>query len=333
MALNGKQKAAMLLMSLDASTAAEMLKGLDAKVVQELALELAYIDAAGLKNNNLSFEITQQFYNSLSNEKEFHIDDFLNDLLKATVGVNQAENIHKQIQDLLHKRDPFIPIRSADAQTLTSVLSNEHPQAIALVLSELPAKKSSAVLGLLSEDIRLNAVSRMTSCETITKDAKVRIAETICNNLSAVTTSDAGEISAAQPDQSLRKIAVILRNLGKELRDGLLNAIKEKDNEAGDKVSSLMIIWTDIPEITDRSLQEAMRGIDSRNLALALYKADENIVSKIKSNISERAASALDEETSLMSAPKKEDIENARVEIVQTLHDMNLKGELAFIEE
>jgi len=333
MTLTGKQKAAMLLMSLDSTTAAEMLKGLDAKVVQELALELAYIDATGLKSNNLSLEITQQFYNSLSSKKEFHINDFLNDLLKATVGVSQAENIHTQIQDLLHKRDPFIPIRSADAQTLTSVLSNEHPQAIALVLSELPAKKSSEVLGLLSEDIRLNAVSRMTSCVTITNEAKVRIAETISNNLMAAPTSETGEVSAVQPDQSLRKIAIIMRNLGKELRDGLLNAIKEKDEEAGDKVSSLMIIWTDIPEITDRSLQEAMRGIDSRKLALALHKADENIVRKIRSNISERAAAALDEETSLMSAPKKEDIENAREDIVQILHEINLKGELAFIED
>ncbi len=333
MTLTGKQKAAMLLMSLDSTTAAEMLKGLDAKIVQELALELAYIDAAGLKNNDLSFEITQQFYNSLSSKKEFHINDFLNDLLKATVGASQAENIHTQIQDLLHKRDPFIPIRSANAQTLSSVLSNEHPQAIALVLSELPAKKSSEVLGLLSEDIRSNAVSRMTSCETITNEAKIRIAETICNNLMAASTSETSEVSAVQPDQSLRKIAIILRNLGKELRDGLLNAIKEKDEEAGDKVSSLMIIWTDIPEITDRSLQEAMRGIDSLKLALALHKAEENIIRKIRSNISERAAAALDEEASLMSAPKKEDIENAREDIVQILHEMNLKGELAFIEE
>jgi flagellar motor switch protein FliG len=331
--LTGKQKAAMLLMSLDSATAAEMVKGLDANIVQELALELAYIDAAGLKNNNLSFNITQQFFNSLSSEKEFHIDDFLNDLLKATVGVSQAENIQTQIQDLLHKRDPFIPIRSTDAQTLASVLSGVHPQAIAVVLSELPAKKSSEVLSLLGEDVRLNAVSRMTSCETTTTEAKIRIAETICTHLKALTTSEKGETPTAQPDQSLRKIAIILRNLGKDLRDGLLNAIKGKDEEAGNKVASLMIIWTDIPEITDRSLQEAMRGIDSRKLALALNKADEVIVKKIRSNISERAAAALDEEASLMSAPKKEDIKNAKDEIVQVLRELNEKGELEFIEE
>ena len=126
---------------------------------------------------------------------------------------------------------------------------------------------------------------------------------------------------------------MILRNLSKELRDGLLDAIKEKDEKAGETVANLMIVWTDILQVTDRSLQQALRGIDANKLALALYKADEVINEKIRSNISERATEALDEETSLMSAPKKEDIEQAREEIVQALRQMNEKGELSFIEE
>ena len=131
----------------------------------------------------------------------------------------------------------------------------------------------------------------------------------------------------------MRKVAVILRNLSKELRDGLVNSIKEKDAETGEMVSKLMIIWEDIPLIAERSLQETMRGIDSRKMALALHKADEKIVNAIKSNISERAIAALDEEVSLMSSPKKEDIESAREEIVNVLRESNEKGELAFIEE
>ena len=51
MTLTGKQKAAMLLMSLDVATAAELLKGLDAKVVQELAVELAYLDTTGCRSS------------------------------------------------------------------------------------------------------------------------------------------------------------------------------------------------------------------------------------------------------------------------------------------
>jgi len=98
-------------------------------------------------------------------------------------------------------------------------------------------------------------------------------------------------------------------------------------------VANLMIVWEDIPQVADRPLQEALRGIDTRKLALALHKADEVIVGKIRSNISERMAATVDEETSLMSAPKKIDIEEAREEIVRILRQMNEKGELAFIEE
>jgi len=98
-------------------------------------------------------------------------------------------------------------------------------------------------------------------------------------------------------------------------------------------VANLMIIWTDILHVTDRSLQGALRGIDAKKLALALRKTEEALAKKIRSNISERAVATVDEEISLMSDPKKEDVEEAREEIVKVLREMNKKGELTFIEE
>jgi len=80
-------------------------------------------------------------------------------------------------------------------------------------------------------------------------------------------------------------------------------------------------------------MQEGLRGVDAKKLALAMHKADEDIVKKIKSNISERAVATVDEEASLMSAPKKEEIEGAREEIVQALRELNEKGDLAFLDE
>jgi len=331
--LTGKQKAAMLLMSLDAVSAAELLKGMDAEVVQELAVELAYLDAAGLRDSRESAEVTNQFCNLLQGDKGFHLKSFLDMMLKSTVGNEKAEEIQAQIENLLQKRDPFISIRSANSQTLASVLGNEHPQAIAVVLSELPAKASSEVLGLLEEGVRLSAVSRMVGSDSVAVEARARIAETVCMRLETLAGKGEGGAAEVGGEGPLRKVAVILRNLGKELRDGLLTALQDKDSEAGEKVAGLMVIWDDIPQVTDRSMQEALRGIDSAKLALALVKADEVIIEKIKSNISERAAAAIDEETSLMSAPKKEDIEQAREEIVASLRKMNETGELNFVED
>ena len=137
----------------------------------------------------------------------------------------------------------------------------------------------------------------------------------------------------AHPAESLRKVAVLVRNLDKEVRDGILEAIQQKDSEAGEKVMNLMVTWDDIPQIGGRSLQKALRGVDERQLALALHEVAEEIDQAIKANISERAAALVSEEASLMSAPKKEDIRLARDKIVEGLRELNRNGELTFVEQ
>ena len=335
MVLNGKQKAAMLLMSLDAVTAAELLKGVDPEMVQELAVEVAYLDASGYSDPVRSDEVVRQFCQSLGVEKKegFEVKGFLSTMLTSTIGQENADRIQTQIDELLRKRDPFISIRSAAAKTLAAILEKEHPQAIAVVLSELSAKKSSEVLGILDEGVRISVVTRLTGSETVSNEARMRIAQLVCGRLEAVSSGVGGAGAGIDQNQSLRKVAVMLRNLEVEIRDGLMKSIRKKDSEAGDKISELMVIWEDLVQIEDRSLQQALREVDNQKLALGLYNAEESIVQKIRSNISERAAETIDEETSLMSEPKPADIETARDEIVETLRMVNEKGELTFKEE
>lgn len=322
----------MLLMSLDAATAAELLKGVEPQVVQELAVELAYLDASGMRDSKQNAEIARQFCDSLENDETVHFKAFLNSMLKSTVGNEKAKEIQTQISNLLQKRDPFMSIRSADSARLATVLANEHPQATALVLSELPARKSSDVLSLLDEGVRLSAIGRMVSADTMTEEAKTRIVEAVCKRLGTVGAGRSGA-GRGGGEQTLRKVAVILRNLGKELQDGLLSAVKEEDGEVGAKVANLMILWEDVPQVSDGSLQEGLRKVKSHKLALALVRADEAIVEKIKANISERVAAAIEEDASLISAARRGEIEQAREEIVGALREMNEKGELRFIEE
>lgn len=334
MALTGKQRAALLLTSLDVATAAELLKGVDTRTVQELAVELSYLDAAGHRNAQQTADIARRFCESLQDASAFHFKSFLREMLRNTVGEENAKQIQHEIQGLLQKRDPFITIRSADLDRLATVLETAHPQAVAVVLSELPPKRSSEILGRLGEGMRVSAISRMTSTGSVTPEAKARIAQMVRKAIDAMGTG--GETVTAiqtRPEQSLRKVAVIVRNLDKEVRDGVLEAIQQKDKEAGEKVTKLMIVWDDVPLIDDRSLQQALRGIDERQLALSLQAVPEDVAGKIKGNISERAAALVDEEASLMSAPKKEDIHQARDKIVNALRDLNRKGELSFLEE
>jgi flagellar motor switch protein FliG len=328
--LNGKQKAALLLMNLDVTTACELLKGVEPDLVQELAVEAAYLDSAGYKNSPESLEFARQFCNRLRQKSGSETKNFIQEMLKSAVGQQKAQQIQGQISQLLAKRDPFMLMRSTNSKILADVLEKEHPQAIAVVLSEMPAKKSSEILSIMHEAVRLSTVRRMVACSSIAADAKGRIAEMVYKKLEALQAAKQTQGVSAQPQDALRRVAVILRNLGRDLRDGMLKSIP--DQASVEKITDLMVVWEDIPLISDRPLQETLRTVDARTLARALVKADASVVTKIKSNISERASAALEEEASLMTAPKNEEVIAAREELLKLLRQMNQKGDLTFVE-
>ena len=330
MTLTGKQKAAMLLMSLDAATAADLVKDLDSKMVQELAVELAYLEPADFKSSNKGNKIVRQFHHSLKARETFQLNDFLDEVLKSTMGQEKAEWIQAQIQDLLY--NPFVSICSADARTLALVLRNEHPQTIAAVLSELPAPKEQEVLQFLDGSVQVSVIGRMSDCAAMTTEAKELAAEKVCRLLDAISIDSTGKPLPSWSEHSLRKIALIVRELDKEIRDGLLSAIHNRDHQAGEMVAKLMITWADIPQITDRSLREALSRVDANTLALALKGADETISNKIRSILSERSVDAVNKRASIVSAPREEDIGKARERIVGLLRRMNDKCELVFID-
>jgi len=343
----------MLLMTLDATTAAELLKGVDPKVVEALAVELSYMEAAGLSNPQQTDAVTMEFFNALSRgsskQSASDLQTFVQEMLKNTVGQERAKQFQTGLGDLLRRRDPLLPIRKADQGTLASILEKEHPQAVAVILAELTPKKSAALLGRLSDGVRISAVSRMTGVENVSPEARHRIGEMIAIKLEQTITAkavgmvpqagaptQAGAPIPAEAEQgpsSLRKVAVVIRTLDREVRDNILAAIRQKDKAAAEAIGSLMILWEDLPLIGDRSMQEGLRGLDERTLAMALYEAEEGIVRKIKSNISERAAVVIDEEASLMQKPKKKEVEEAQEKVLRRLRELQVNGDLTFEEE
>ena len=329
MAVRGKQRAAMLLTSLDADTAAELLKGLPPDDIQQIAVELARIDASGRRDRREEVNIAREFYNSLQNEQSrgFSIKGFLNEMLVSILGKDKAEQVQSQIRKVTQKKDSFVDIRSANTDELVLALEGEHPQTIAVVLSELSPRKSQEVLALLSEEVRLNAVCKMTNLDVLRGGVKERIASMVDERLKSFK----GETLVEKPEQTLRKLAIMLSGLQKDLRDRLLDEIRKHDEETATMVRRLMVTWEDIPSIADRSMQEGLRAIQAGKLAIALFEADPEIVQKIRSNISERLAATLDEEISLMQEPLQEEVLEAREEVVEPLRKASEEGTLRHV--
>ncbi len=326
MALSGKQKAAMLLMSLDTLTAVELLKGLEADEIQEIAIELARIDASEQRDVKEQAKIAREFCNKLLQEQsqKFSVKAFINEMLVNVLDKEKVEQIQSQVKKATEQKDLFLDIRQASTDELVLALDGEHPQTIAVILSELPPKKSQEVLSLLNEEARLKAVCKMTNPELMGGGVRQRMASTITKRLKSFK----GETLVEKPEQTLRKLAIVLSGLEKDMRDPMLDEIGKNDEETAAMVKRLMITWEDITSVADRSLQEALRSVDSGKLALALYGADEDVAQKIRSNISDRAVSMLDEEISLMQEPLEKEVLDAREEVVKPLREANEEGTL-----
>ncbi|MHC4728758.1 MAG: FliG C-terminal domain-containing protein, partial [Planctomycetota bacterium] len=256
--------------------------------------------------------------------RKFSMKTFLNEMLMTVLDKEAAEQIQSEVRKISGGQDQFGEIRLASSDELVLALNGEHPQTIAVVLSELDPKKSQNVLARLDEEIRIKAVCRMLNPELVGSGVKQRMAFTVSERLQGLK----GETLSERPEQTLRKLAVVLSGLETDLRDQMLDEISKHDEETSKTVRNLMITWDDIPSIADRSMQEALRSVDAGRLAVALYGANEAIVEKIRSNISERAVASLDEEVSLMQEPMEKEVLDAREEVVNPLREANEQGTL-----
>jgi len=331
------RKAALLLTRLDPGTAGELLKTAPAQTITEIAAELTYLKASSGDRAEDAGHPVKEFF-SLLDRSATHsrgADAFVEKMLESAMGRDQSRQVLGRVRQLVEARDPFARIRPAPPENIAKALEGESAQVAGMVLSELPPSKSAALLGMLAQEVRSEAVSGMACADEAAASIRLRVAGVIQKRLDELAGAEqvvAGPADEGRTRIQHRKVALLLRGLEKELRDSLLAGLSEKDSQVGSSVQNLMIIWEDMPILPDRPLQEVLRQVDSKQLALALVKADDAIVEKIRKNISERAASMLDEEISLQSSPKAEEIESAREELLGALREINARGELTFEE-
>ena len=335
MALTGIRKAAMLLMGLEPGTAAELLKAAELGTITQIAAELASL-ATVEAERSAGYEPVREFHEFLNRGTGSDTGAFMRRMLESTVGRQDIERVLGDVDRMIQLRDPFRTIRESPTSRLARALEGESAQVVAMVLGELPARQSARLLPMLDEGIRAEAVRGMASNDAVASEAKLRVAAAVESRLQAPTGDGSAPAESEESDTGedrYRKVALLLRGLKSEFRTNLVEEMMGADPDTGKQVQRMMVIWEDVRFIAERSLQEALRSVDSRRLALSLIGAEPAVVERIRSNISERASSMLDEEVSLLSSPKEEEIAASREAILDSLREMNSEGELRFEDE
>ncbi len=309
--LTGRQKAAVLLMTMDVDTAAEILKNLDIADVEQLSVEItSFRDLS----QEVIEEVIEEFYQLIS-ASNYLVEggiEYAQVLLEKTYGLDRAKEIMEKIRVLTTVKG-FTVLKKTDPQQLANFLVKEHPQTIALILSHLMPDHSAEVLAEFPPELRGDTIMRIATLGKVSPQIVTEVENVVDQVAEGTMSQDLTSTGGFQ------LVANILNKSATGNAKSMLEQLEEQDEEMALEIKRKMFLFEDIVQIDDKGIQRVLRDVDQRELALALKVSDEKVKQKIYKNMSERAATVVQEELEFMGPVKLKEVEAAQMKIVDII--------------
>ncbi|MBC8062231.1 MAG: flagellar motor switch protein FliG [Clostridiaceae bacterium] len=319
--LTGVQKTAILFITLGPDAAAPIIKKLPEREIQKITYEIANMNTV---KNDLKQSILSEFMD-MNKAKDYLIEgglDYARDLLGKALGTQRAKEILDQVTEATEQFRPFAIARKADAHQLLNVITNEHPQTIALILCYLQPDKAGQIVSSLPEEIQGDVAFRIANMSNTSPMVIKEIEKVLNTKLSSVVKSDLTVIGGVET------IVAILNQVDRTTEKNITEGLERVDPELAEKVKQSMFIFEDIITLDDVSIQRILREVESKDLALALKGCSDEVSASIFRNQSKRAAASLKEDMEFLGPVRLMDVEKAQMKIVGTIRRLEDAGEI-----
>ncbi|GAB6098898.1 flagellar motor switch protein FliG [Halanaerocella petrolearia] len=318
--LSGKQKAAILMISLGPDASAEVFKHLSDEEIEELTLEIANLDqvSAEVKEEVLSeFHQMCVAYDYISHGGM----DYAKEVLEKALGESEASSVIDRLTASLQVR-PFDQLRKTDADQILNFIQSEHPQTIALILAYLDPEQSASIMSGLPEDKQMEVAKRIAVMERTSPDVIREVERVLEQKLSSLMTNEYSQAGG------LDSIVEILNLSDRSTEKRILEELDGDDPNLAEDIKQKMFVFEDITILTDQDIQQVLREVDTDNLALALKAASDEVANKIFDNQSKRAAEMLKENIEYLGPVRISDVEEAQQEIVNKIRKLEEDGDV-----
>ncbi|MEW6653765.1 MAG: flagellar motor switch protein FliG [Bacteroidota bacterium] len=319
--VTGLQKAAMLMVALNVEAASSVLKHLDPSDVELITAEISKVKNVSSKTVDT---VIFDFYNMVT-AREYVLEgglDYAQAVLEKTYGPTKACEIIDKIKRLTTLKG-FDVLKKAEPSQLVNFLNKEHPQTMALILSQLAPDQTANALKELPEELRVDVAFRIATLGKIAPQTLKQIEHVVDEIAGASMSQSVGKLGGA------KCLAAILNRANVGMAKDILTKLEDLDAETSYEVKRLMFIFDEIVNINDKDIQKILREIDRKDLALSLKTADEKLRDKIFKNMSERAADLLKEELQYMGMVKLKEVETSQAKIIDVIKALEEQGEIS----
>ena len=247
--------------------------------------------------------------------------EYAQNVLEKALGQEKAMDIINRLTTSLQVR-PFDFLRKTDPSQLMNFIQNEHPQTIALIMAYLEPEQAATVLGSLPPDQQADVAKRIAVMDRTSPDVIREVERVLERKLSTLVTQDFTTAGG------VKSVVEMLNRVDRTTEKSILENLEVDNPELAEEIKRLMFVFEDIVMLDDRSLQLVLRGVDNKDLSLALKATPKEVADKVYKNMSSRAADMLKEEIEFMGPVKIRDVEEAQQKIVNVIRTMEDKGEI-----
>jgi flagellar motor switch protein FliG len=304
--LAGPLKAAILIKSLDQQIARSLLNQMNEMEREKISKLIPQV-------SSVSVELVEKIAKEFSEKARDGTDQPQAKRLKASP---KPQPLGKT------ESSRFGRLETLDSDHLVQIIKEEHPQVLAVLLSNLDFQKAGDILNRFPEELRTDVALRIGNLERIPSelvDELVGYFEEVLKNEAVISTQTAGGVSF---------LAKVLNKLGGETGEKLIEQIKANNSNMAEAIEINRFVFEDIVLVDDKGLQSLLRNVETQDLAVSLKAASEEVKDKILRNLSKRASQMLKEEIESLGAVRMKDVTDAQQKISRIVKEMQGKGEL-----
>jgi len=319
----GRQKAAILLVSLGAEASAAIFQHLRQDEIDELTLEIAGIGHVAPERKA---EVVEEFY-EVALAQEYISEgglDYANAILEKALGSEHAQEVMARLSGAIQV-SPFEFLRGTDATQIRNVIANEHPQTVALILAYLPSDTAAQVLGTLPENQQVDVATRIALMDRTAPEVIREIERVLERKLSSVINQDLTSAGG------LRSLVDLLNQVDRGTERAIFEALEQEHPDIAEEVRRMMFLFEDIVTLDDRSIQQVLREVDTKELAVALKGTRDEVKDTIFRNMSERAATNIREDLEFMGPVRVKQVEEAQQKVVEIIRSLEESGQIVVV--
>ncbi|MBZ5749870.1 flagellar motor switch protein FliG [Metabacillus rhizolycopersici] len=319
-ALTGKQKAAILLISLGPEVSASVYKHLSEEEIEKLTLEISGVRKV---EANKKDEIIEEFHD-IAMAQDFISQGgiaYAKQVLEKALGEEKATSIIHRLTSSLQVR-PFDFARKADPGQILNFIQNEHPQTMALVLSYLEPVQSGQILSELPQELQADVARRIAVMDRTSPEIINEIEQILERKLSSTVTQDYTQTGG------IEAVVEVLNGVDRSTEKTILDSLEIQDPELAEEIKKRMFVFEDIVTLDNRAIQRVIRDVENDDLMLSLKVASEEVREIVFKNMSKRMVDTFKEEMEYMGPVRLRDVEEAQSRIVGVIRRLEEAGEI-----